>query len=80
LLERAQRSLDGGEAAFALSLLDELDARFPARVLAEERLVARVLGWCALGDAARAASAGRELLRDNPHSIYAARLERSCVR
>jgi hypothetical protein len=80
LLQRSQRALEGGDVAFAMSLLDELDARFPARVLAEERQVARALGWCALGDEAQAARVGSRLLLDNPQSIYATRLARSCVR
>lgn len=80
LLQRSQRALEGGDVAFAMSLLDELDARFPAHMLAEERQVARALGWCALGDEAQAARVGGRLLLDNPQSIYATRLARSCAR
>jgi hypothetical protein len=79
LLERAQRALDRGEAALAMSLLDDLDAGFPRSLLTEERQLARVLGWCGLGDGARARSAAASLLATNASSIYAGRLERSCV-
>jgi hypothetical protein len=80
LLERAQRALDAGEAAFAMSLLNDLDAGFPRSLLAEERQVARVLGWCALGDTERARVSAQSLLGSNVRSIYAGRLERSCIR
>jgi hypothetical protein len=80
LLERAQRALEGGDARFALSLLDELDGRSPGPLLAQERQIARVLSWCALGEQARARSAAASLLGQSPPSIYAGRLERSCVR
>jgi hypothetical protein len=79
LLERAQRALDAGEAALAMSLLDDLDAGFPRSLLAEERQLARVLGWCGLGDEARARSTAASLIATNARSIYAGRLERSCV-
>ena len=64
----------------AQSLLDELDERFPPQLLEEERLATRALGWCALGERGRAESAARKLLADSPRSIYAERLEQSCVR
>jgi hypothetical protein len=80
LIERARHALDVGEPMLAHSLLDELDERFPSDLLEEERLATRALGWCALGERGRAESAARELLADNPRSIYAERLEQSCVR
>lgn len=80
LLERARHALDVGEPLLAQSLLDELDDRFPPDLLEEERLATRALGWCALGEHGRAESAARKLLADNPRSIYAERLEQSCVR
>jgi len=80
LIERARHALDVGEPMLAQSLLDELDERFPPDLLGEERLATRALGWCALGERARAESAARQLLTDSPRSIYAERLEQSCVR
>jgi hypothetical protein len=80
LIERARHALDVGQPMLAQSLLDELDERFPPHLLEEERLATRALGWCALGERGRAESAARRLLADSPRSIYAERLEQSCVR
>jgi hypothetical protein len=79
LLERAQRSIDTGEAAFGMTLLDELDARFPRALLDEERQAARVLGWCSLGQTEQARAGALALSKRNPTSIYRARLERTCT-
>jgi hypothetical protein len=63
-----------------MSLLDELDAGFPRSLLAEERQVSRVLGHCALGETEQARRTAAGLLGSNARSIYARRLERSCLR
>jgi hypothetical protein len=78
LLQRADRAIYSGEPAWALSLLDELDARAARPLLREERLATRVLALCRDGqiDAAeRLASAARS---EAPGSIYGALLERAC--
>lgn len=79
LVQRAQRAVESGAASTALSLLDELDARFPAALLNEERLAARVLALCASGAVARAKRVAAELGARNSSSIYAARIAQSCA-
>ena len=79
LVQRAQRSIEAGAPNVALSLLDELDARFPAPLLNEERLATRVLALCATGAVARARKAAAELQARSPSSIYAARIAESCA-
>jgi hypothetical protein len=79
LLQRAQRAIDAGEPAVGMSLLDQLDARFPSDLLNEERQAARVLGWCASGETDRAFAAAQVLGVKNAGSIYGPRLARSCV-
>jgi hypothetical protein len=78
LLQRADRAIYSGEGAWALSLLDELDARAPRPMLREERLATRVLALCRDGQldtAERLAKAARD---ETPGSIYGAMLERAC--
>lgn len=79
LLQRAQRSIDSGEATLAMALLDELDARFPRDTLGEERGAARVLALCESGQTDRARQLADQLRAENPTSIYNARIARSCV-
>jgi hypothetical protein len=77
-LRRAERAIYSGQAAWALALLDELDARAPRPMLREERIATRVLALCRDGqvDAAeRLATAARG---EAPESIYGALLERAC--
>jgi hypothetical protein len=79
LLRRAQRALRKDEALLALALLDELDRHFAAQVLSEERQATRALALCKSGDEPRARETASALLRQNPSSIYAARLRESCA-
>jgi hypothetical protein len=79
LLRRAQRALRKQEAALSLALLDEIDQRFAASVLAEERQATRVLALCLRGDEAAAQQIARALLAQNPATIYAARVRESCA-
>jgi hypothetical protein len=78
-VQRAQRALESAAPSAALALLDELDARFPAALLIEERLATRVLALCASGAVARAKRAAAQLVAHNPSSIYAARIAQSCA-
>jgi len=78
-VQRAQRALESGAPGQALSLLDGLDARFPAALLNEERLATRALALCASGAVARAKRVAAELGARNPSSIYAARIAQSCA-
>jgi hypothetical protein len=79
LLRRARNALQKGEAALALGLLDEMDARFPREVLDEERGATRVLGLCASGASEAARQLTARLNVRYPRSIYAHRLEQSCA-
>jgi hypothetical protein len=79
LVQRAQRAVESGAPSTALTLLDDLDARFPAAMLNEERLATRVLALCASGAVARAKRVAAELGVRNPSSIYAARIAQSCA-
>jgi hypothetical protein len=78
LLSRAQRALDGGEPGLALVLLGEIDERVPRELLSEERNAALVIALCQTSDLARARRVAAELTAQNPTSIYAARIARSC--
>jgi hypothetical protein len=78
LLQRADRAVQNGQAGFAITLLDELDARFPDRILSEERAAMRVLAACASGDIAGARAAASKI-PSGSGSIYDERIERSCV-
>lgn len=78
LLERAERALRGGDSAFALSLLDELDGRFAPHVLDQERLATRILALCGDGQSARARALA-ERLTAGKGSIYTRRIEQSCA-
>jgi len=78
-LRRAQRAERRGEGALALSLLEQIDERFPPELLGEERQATRVLGLCGTGEPEKARELARELLAKSPRSIYAERLRASCA-
>ena len=79
LLSRARRALVRGEAALALALLGELDARFAPELLDEERAATRVLALCASGEQSAALALARSHFRQRAGSIYTRRLEQSCA-
>jgi hypothetical protein len=78
LVRRAEAELRAGDASSARVALGELDRRAPARLLREERLVARALAACLDGDGSAAERYALELAAENPSSIYRGRLEGSC--
>jgi hypothetical protein len=78
-LRRAQSALRDGNAAAALGELDRLDAEVPLSVLAEERLMTRVLAACAAGQRGRAVELARRLLQLAPRSVYGGRLAQTCA-
>ena len=78
-LRKAQLFLSASEPGRALAALDELDARVPAAVLADEREVTRVLALCKTGDAATAATLAARVLERSPDSAYAVSLRESCA-
>jgi hypothetical protein len=78
LVREAQAALAVGDAAKALSALDEHARRFPAGVMTEERQATRVLALCAAGLTADARAAGKAFLDAHPSSPAAQRVRSSC--
>lgn len=78
LLHRAERAIYAGNGAWALSLLDELDARAPRALLREERVATRVLALCRDGKVAEARQLASAARSESPDSIYGALLESGC--
>jgi hypothetical protein len=83
LLERAERAIRAGEGALALALLEELEQKFPASTLREERAAARVLAGCeqagSNGAAAReAARVAAERFLAQGSALYADRVRQLC--
>jgi hypothetical protein len=78
LLHRAERAIYSDNAAWAVSLLDQLDERAPRGLLHEERLATRVLALCADGQVEGAKQLARQAREEAPTSIYGAILERAC--
>ena len=79
LLESARTALGRGDAPGALALLERHEHEFPAGVLLEERLAAKVLALCSLGRRDEAARAATRLLRLSPTSPLRARVLDSCA-
>lgn len=78
LLSRAVEALHAGDAARALSLLDEHGREYPAGVLAEERDAERVIALCQLGRVSDARAAARPFLLGQPSSALGRRVRDSC--
>ena len=78
LIGNANAALQAGDAARALSLLDEHARRFPGGVLAEERDAERVLALCAAGRTSDARARAERFLRERPRSALAPKVRTSC--
>jgi hypothetical protein len=78
LLSRAERALRAGEAALALTFLDELDRRLPRSTLLEERRAARLLADCLLAVPGAPARA-QQFLHQHRGSVYSDRLQSTCA-
>jgi hypothetical protein len=78
LLSRAEQQMNGGLAGDALKTLAEHERRFPAGLLAEERMAARVQALCALGRTAEAKNDLTRLTRAYPRSPHLDRARRVC--
>jgi hypothetical protein len=78
-VQRAQTALRNGDGALALGLMRSLDELQPAGALVPERSVLTVLALCQLGRVEEARSAATRALQGNEGSVYARRLETSCV-
>jgi hypothetical protein len=78
ILTRARAALGGGDAARALSALEEHAQRFPRGLLTEERISQRVLALCAAGRSAEAAREAERFLRSYPTSPTATQVRNAC--
>jgi hypothetical protein len=78
LLRRVEKSLRANDPALALALLGDLDERFPRTALGEERLAARVIAHCTVGDGGARLRA-ESFLRERPGSVYAERVQTACT-
>jgi hypothetical protein len=78
-VRRAQKALNGDNAALALTLMGTLDEQLPRGALLTERNVTRVLALCALGRAEEARRVAVRLRNDKDSSAYAVRLAASCA-
>ena len=78
LLQRAERALRAGEAGLSLSLVGELERRYPASTLSEERSAVRIMAECA---AALPDARGRaqRFLSDRLASVYSDRVRSVCA-
>jgi hypothetical protein len=77
LLQRAKRALRAGTPELALSVLDELDRRYPKTRFVEERTAARLMARCAHGEPDARANA-ELFLRDRRSSVYSDRVRELC--
>jgi hypothetical protein len=77
LLQRAERAVRADNAALGLALIAELEAKYPRSKLLEERRAIELMAQCGAGATDGAARAER-FLREQPRSIYAARIEKLC--
>jgi hypothetical protein len=77
LLRRADRAVRADNAALALALVGELDARYPGSSLLEERRAIELLAYCGVG-ATDASARAQRFLGAHPTSVYAGRIQRTC--
>jgi hypothetical protein len=77
-LRAAQSALRGGDAARALALLDDQQARYRPGLLQQERAAARVMALCQAGRATEARTAAVRFESDFPRSPLVARVRTSC--
>jgi hypothetical protein len=77
LLQRAERAVRADNAALGLALIAELEAKYPRSKLLEERRAIELMAQCGAGATDGAVRAER-FLREQPRSIYAARIEKLC--
>jgi hypothetical protein len=78
MLRAAQQALRSGDAAGALSLLEQQDHAFQSGQLQEERSAARVLALCQMGRLTEARSEALRFERRWPTSALLAKVRSSC--
>jgi hypothetical protein len=76
LVDQARSALGASDAAGALRLADEYDARFPGGALAQEVTGLRVEALLRLGRRSEATSIGERFVAAHPRSPAAARIRR----
>jgi len=74
-LDQARRALNGGDAALALTRIDDYTRRFPKRTLGAEATVLRIEALTKSGNKALALRLGREFLNKQPNGPYARRVQ-----
>jgi len=74
-LDQARRALAAGDAALALTRLDDYARRFPKRTLGAEATVLRIEALTKSGNKALALRLGREFLNKQPNGPYARRVQ-----
>jgi len=75
-VDRARSALAGGDAAEAIRLVDDYDARFPGGALAQEATTLRIEALLKEGRSVDAAQVADRFLSAHPTSPYAAKLRR----
>jgi hypothetical protein len=78
LLRDAKKSLNDGDAAHSLALLDEHQRKFPNGILVEERASTRIYALCAAGKTVEARASTQDFLAKYPRSPSAPRVRTSC--
>ena len=66
-----------GNSALALALIAELEVNYPRSKLLEERRAVELMAHCAAG-ATDGRTRAERFLREQPRSIYAARVDELC--
>lgn len=79
LVADAREALRSGDAARALTLLDDHARRFPRGVLSEERDAERVAALCVAGRAEEARTRAARFTRDYPRSTLGAKVRGACA-
>lgn len=77
LLRRADRAVRADNAALALALVAELEARYPDSRLLEERRAIELMAYCRVG-ASDARARAQRFLREHASSVYAGRVRETC--
>jgi hypothetical protein len=78
LLRSAQRALEAGSPALALTLVDRHAAEFSRGILNQECEVVRILALCASGRVASSREARDRFLKQHPSSPLAERVRTTC--
>jgi hypothetical protein len=78
LLRDVRSALHAGDAASALSLLDQHDHLYPAGALGEDAAAERICALCALGRASQAGALADRFLATHRSSPHAASVRASC--